>query len=197
MPEPIMLSALEHYAFCPRQCALIHVEQVWDENLYTLRGQINHKRADEPGDSRRSELGIERAMPLWSEKLGLVGKADVVEFRDGIPYPVEYKSGHRREGVAEKIQLCAQALCLEEMLGVSVAKGALYWHGSRSRDEVVFDAELRNLTGETARLTAEMIHGHIVPEASFDERCTHCSLKFSCMPQLHQAITEYTDDTTA
>jgi CRISPR-associated exonuclease Cas4 len=180
--EPVMISALEHYSYCPRQCALIHVGQVWDENLYTLRGRDLHRRADEAGGEKRGNVRIERALPIWSERLGLVGRADVVEFVDSIPCPVEYKSGHQRKGRHEELQLCAQALCLEEMFDVAVPKGVLYWHGSRDRREVVFTESLR---AEVARVTSTvraMLEQRCIPSPVNDKRCERCSLKESCLP---------------
>ena len=119
----VLLSMLEHYSYCPRQCALIHVEQTFDENLYTQRGRFLHERVDEPGGEREGEVRAERALSLWSERLGLIGKADLVEFYGETPYPVEFKSGKRRKWGHDDLQLCAQALCLEEMTGQPVPKG--------------------------------------------------------------------------
>lgn len=113
--DPIMISALEHYSYSPRQCALIHVEQTVDENLYTLRGRSVHKRVDQPKVEEQGGMRVERAPPLWSKALGLIGKADVVEFHEGTPCPVEYKHGPHREQEHDDLQICAQALCLEEM----------------------------------------------------------------------------------
>ena len=181
--EPVMVSALEHYSYCPRQCGLIHLEQIFDENLYTLRGHDLHRHADEAGGATLGAVRVERALPIWSEKLGLVGKADVVEFHAGIPYPVEYKLGSHRRGRHEELQLCAQALCLEEMFGVNVEKGALYWHGSRERREVVFSNELCRQVGEVAEAVRQMLESRIVPSPVNDKRCRDCSLKASCLPQ--------------
>src|SRR6266446_5838641 len=141
--ELVMISALEHYSYCPRQCALIHQEQTFDENLYTLRGRAVHKQVDEPEAVVEKGVRVERALPLWSNRLGLVGKADVVEFRGDTPYPVEYKHGPRREKEHDDLQLCAQAVCLEEMTGQNVPKGAIFHHSSRRRREVEFTSALR------------------------------------------------------
>src|ERR671921_686889 len=119
----VLISALEHYSYCPRQCALIHVERVFDENVFTLRGRRAHERADAPNTTGENGVRIERALPLWSDELGLNGRADVVEFpADGGIVPVEYKHGPRRERKHDDLQLCAQALCLEEMLGARVER---------------------------------------------------------------------------
>lgn len=180
--EPVMISALEHYSYCPRQCALIHVEQVWDENLYTLRGRDLHRHADEAGGESRGNVRIERALPIWSERLGLVGKADVVEFVDGIPCPVEYKSGHQRKGRHEELQLCAQALCLEEMFSVAVPQGALYWHGSRERREVSFADTMRAEVERVTIAVRQLLEQRHMPKPVNDKRCEGCSLKESCLP---------------
>jgi len=181
---PVMLSALEHYVYCPRQCALIHLEQTFDENIYTLRGQTVHENVDVPSGHELHEIRFERAMPLWSEKLNLTGKADMVEFHGDVPYPVEYKSGKRRKGSSEKIQLCAQALCLEEMLGVDVPEGALYWYGSRKRVAVLFDEALRRQTLDVIEKTRALLENGTVPPPVDDERCDNCSLRASCLPEL-------------
>lgn len=185
--EPIMLSALEHYAYCPRQCALIHVEQVWDENLYTMRGRDVHERVDEVSSHELAGVRYERALPVWCRRLNLVGKADLVEFHDGVPYPVEYKSGHRKRGNPETLQLCAQAICLEEMFGVPVPKGALYWHGSRERREVVVTDAMREQVVQTAAAVRELVEKRIVPPPVNDQRCEGCSLKESCLPEVVSA----------
>ena len=146
--NPVPVSALEHYAYCPRQCALIHVERVWDENLYTMQGRDVHDNVHDESSHEMGGVGCERSLPIWSCRLGLVGKADLVEFYADIPYPVEYKSGRQRKGNPEIIQLCAQALCLEEMFNVAVENGALYWYGSRERREIVFTDTMRRQVEE-------------------------------------------------
>ncbi len=180
--EPVMVSALEHFSYCPRQCALIHLENVWDENVYTMRGRGVHESVDEETSEVIDGVRCEKALPIWSKRLGLVGKADLVEFREGIPYPVEYKSGRRRRGIHETLQLCAQAVCLEEMFGVRIEKGALYWHGSRGRKEVIITAELRAQLDETLAAIRRMIEEWVVPPPVNDSRCEDCSLKESCLP---------------
>lgn len=180
--DPVMISALEHWSYCPRQCALIHLEQTFDENLYTLRGRAVHKRVDEPVVEEQSGMRIERALPLWSKAVGLIGKADVVEFHGETPYPVEYKHGPHREQEHDDLQLCAQALCLEEMTGRSVPRGAIYHHSSRKRREVECTPELRARVVEVTEAIRVMLQGKQLPPPVNDRRCTHCSLQESCMP---------------
>lgn len=180
----LMISALQHYAFCPRQCALIHIEQVWEENLYTLRGQRVHEKVNVPEHELIEGIRVERAMPLWSHQLGLTGIADVVEFlADGTPYPVEYKVGSKKAREADDIQLCAQALCLEEMLAVTVTRGAIFHHASRRRREVIFDDELRSHVLETISALRTLLSQTQLPPPVNDNRCRDCSLSEACMPR--------------
>jgi CRISPR-associated exonuclease Cas4 len=180
----VLISALEHYSYCPRQCALIHLEQTFDENIYTLQGHMLHERADEEVSELKGDVRIERAVPLWSRRLGLVGRADVVEFHDQVPFPVEYKASPRRKWGHDDLQLCAQALCLEEMTGQMVPRGAIYHHGSRRRREVIFDDELRRRVAEAVADIREMLATGVLPPAVNDARCKHCSLIDSCLPSV-------------
>ncbi|MDO8445422.1 MAG: CRISPR-associated protein Cas4 [Deltaproteobacteria bacterium] len=182
--DPIMISALEHYSYCPRQCALIHLERVWDENIYTMRGRDVHENVDAESSRMVESVKYERALPIWSRRLNLTGKADMVEFYDKVPYPVEYKSGRHRAGHHEVLQLLAQAVCLEEMLDVKVEKGAIYWHGSRERKEIVFSDSMRVHLEEVVAAVHQMIAGHTVPPPVNDKRCKDCSLKESCLPHV-------------
>lgn len=182
--DPVMISALEHWSYCTRQCALIHLDQTFDENLYTLRGRAVHARVDEPETEQQEGVRIERALPLWSKRLGLIGKADVVEFHGETPYPVEYKHGPRREHAHDDLQLCAQAMCLEEMTGKPVPRGAIFHHSSRRRREVIFDEALRSHVEEAATAIRAMLSGHVLPPPVNDNRCDHCSLRESCMPSV-------------
>lgn len=183
-PEPVMVSALEHYSYCPRQCALIHLEHVWDENVYTMRGRDTHERVDEASSRAEAGVRVERALPIWSKRLNLTGRADVVEFHGDTPYPVEYKSGKHRKGRHEALQLCAQAVCLEEMLGVKIEKGALYWHGSRERKEIALTAALKAQVCEIAEAVHKMVAENRIPPPVNDERCRDCSLREACMPDV-------------
>lgn len=185
--DPIPLSALQHWCYCPRQCALIHVEQVFAENLYTLRGRAVHRQVDQPGIETRAGLRVERALPVWSDCLGLIGKADVVEFEaDGTPYPVEYKHGNRDKAAwiaaCDDLQLAAQALCLEEMTGKAVPEGALFYAGSRRRRVVRVDAELRRRVEEAGGMVRALLSGGEVPPPANDKRCDKCSLRDICQP---------------
>jgi CRISPR-associated exonuclease Cas4 len=179
-----MISALEHWSYCPRQCVLIHIEQTFDENLYTLRGQAVHKRVDEPESEIVDGVRVERAVPLWSKRLGLIGRADVVEFHGEIPYPVEYKHGPRREKEHDDLQLCAQAICLEEMTEKPVPRGAIYHHSSRRRREVVFTPALRDRVADVVTQVRAMLVAKTLPPPVNDSRCRHCSLTEACMPSI-------------
>lgn len=182
--EPVMISALEHYSYCPRQCALIHIEQIFDENIYTLKGHMAHERVDQAMMRNEDDVRIERGLPLWSQRLGLTGKADVVEFHDTVPYPVEYKLGKQRKWQHEAIQVCAQALCLEEMTGCSVPKGAIYYCSSRVRREIVFDTQLRETVVQVAEEVRTILKRMVLPPAVNDQRCEKCSLVESCLPSI-------------
>ncbi|MBI4499030.1 MAG: CRISPR-associated protein Cas4 [Chloroflexi bacterium] len=179
--EEILISAIEHYSYCPRQCALIHVEQTFDENQFTIRGRQAHERVEQGDESVREGVRTVRDIPLWSARLGLRGKADLVEFRPEGPYPVEYKVG-RRHGPHADLQLCAQALCLEEMLGVGVPKGAIFSRAVRRRHEVRFDQKLRDQTEAAVHAIRRMILAQEVPPAPNDARCPNCSLINACLP---------------
>ena len=180
----VMISALEHWSYCPRQCALIHLEQTFDENIYTVRGHMLHERVDEEASELRGDVRIERAVPLWSRRLGLVGRADVVEFHGQVPFPIEYKVGPRRKWGHDDLQLCGQAICLEEMTGQHVLRGAIYHHGSRHRREVVFDEPLRQRVVEAVADIRQMMTTGTLPPAVNDARCRHCSLIESCLPSV-------------
>lgn len=182
--EYVMLSALQHFAFCPRQCALIHIEQAWAENIYTLRGLRVHEKVHQP-DKEIIEAGIrvERSLYLSSSQYGIRGIADVVEFDCGNnPYPVEYKSGSKKSRTADSIQLCAQALCLEEMLNRPVAKGAIFYYKSRRRKEIEFTTKLQSLTIKTIEQTRSLLNQTKLPPPVKDKRCEDCSLLQTCMP---------------
>lgn len=177
----VAISALEHYSYCPRQCALIHVDQTFDENVFTVRGRFAHERVDIESERARPGVRVSRGAPLWSERLGIRGKADVVELRPEGPFPVEYKVGRRRGRHAD-LQVCAQALCLEEMLGAAVPRGAVFYWQARRRFEVLFDDDLRADTETAIAAVREILRAQTLPNAPNDARCPNCSLIDACLP---------------
>jgi CRISPR-associated exonuclease Cas4 len=179
----VLISAIEHYSYCPRQCALIHVEQTYDENVYTVRGTLAHERVHAGVETCSGDIRIKRDVPLWSDHLRIRGKADLVEFRPESPYPVEYKVG-RHQGEHAALQLCAQALCLEEMLDVAVPRGAVYSHRTRRRHEIEIDAELRRQTIAVIEEIRALLRSQRLPPVLNDPRCRRCSLKDACLPHV-------------
>lgn len=191
MDDLIQLSALQHFAFCQRQCALIHNEQVWSESMLTAEGRLMHEHVHEEKRESRRDVRIEFGVPLRSLRLGLIGKADVVEFHrmeDGgwMPYPVEYKRGKPKRDDSDKVQLCAQALCLEEMLDVHISEGALFYGRTRHRLDVVFDEPLRRETEEITLKTRQIITSGETPPPEYAKRCKLCSLVEICLPKTVQ-----------
>ncbi len=212
--ELLPISALQHLVFCERQCALIHVERQWAENRLTVEGDLLHQRVHEDtGTERRGELRIVRGLTLQSFRLGLVGVADVVEFRRSeegdlsattvrLPrlvgrwraYPVEYKRGRPKSGRCDAVQVGAHAICLEEMMGGEVAEAALFYASLRRRTIVSVDAALRaNVESSSARLH-DLIRGGITPKARYEKKCDNCSLLGQCMPRVgtrRRSVREY------
>lgn len=187
--EPIAISALQHAVFCLRQAALIHVEQQWAENRLTAEGRVAHKTTSLPG--QRHVRGVRRVhtLPLSSPALGIAGVADIVEFHkqpDGErAYPIEIKRGQPKSHRADEVQLCAQALCLEEMTGRPVVAGALYYAQTRRRLEVPIDEDLRILTLSTIAAFRTVIDMGQTPPANYrPDRCRACSLQELCQPKL-------------
>jgi CRISPR-associated exonuclease Cas4 len=193
------LSALEHYQFCPRQCALIHLERQWADNRLTVEGHHLHERVHEQGGESRGDLRIARGVPLRSLRLGLSGIADVVEFHRAAeddpaavplpgargrwrPFPVEYKRGVQRHELSFEVQLCAQALCLEEMLNVAIPAGALFYGLSRRRQDVTLDAALRDATERAAAGLHALIAAGRTPPPDPGPKCKLCSLADLCLP---------------
>jgi CRISPR-associated exonuclease Cas4 len=187
--EPIAISALQHAVFCLRQAALIHIERLWAENRFTAEGQVLHMSVDEPGARRRRGVRRVTALPVASRRLGLAGTADVVEFyREGdgaeTPFPVEFKRGKPKAHRADEIQLCAQALCLEEMTGRAVPEGALFYGETRRRLTVALDADLRRLTEDAAAAMRRLIAERQTPPAVYKAgKCRVCSLIELCRPK--------------
>ena len=187
----VPLSALEHWSFCRRQCGLIHLEGLWAESVRTVEGKQLHEKVDLPGMEQRPGIRLARALTLKSERHALIGKADLVAFYDdpaypdtGRPFPVEYKRGARNTFRHAELQLCAQALCLEDMLGVSVPAGALYFGASHRRREVVFDELLRMETLTVTREILAMLRDGRTPPPEPGPKCEKCSLIDLCLPNL-------------
>lgn len=194
------ISALQHLMFCPRQWALIHLEGIWAENRLTAEGRRMHERADTNETEVRGDLRIARGLLLRSLRLGLTGRADAVEFHRAPPstpgavslpgvdglwcvFPIEYKRGKPKVGPEDRIQLCAQALCLEEMLGASISEGALYYGKTHRRMAVAFDQKLRRETEELASRLHAMHAAGITPVAAYGPKCEQCSLIGICKPK--------------
>ncbi len=210
----VPISALQHILFCERQCALIHIERVWSENRLTVEGQHLHEKVDEGGHETRRDIRYEYHVPLISFNHGLTGYADMIEFhlkRESgtsrwMPYPVEYKRGVAKENDVDRVQLCAQALCLEEMLDVHINEGALFYATPHRRTSVTIDEQLRNLTMTTAQRAHDLFLSKDIPVVQYSEKCRNCSLKEICMPPkskrstanayIQKIFTEVTKDET-
>jgi len=182
------LSGLQHLQFCARQYALIHVEQLWEGNRLTAEGRLMHERADSEQDEWRDGVRICRGMRIRSLRLGLAGRADIVEFHPvegGVmqPRPVEYKRGRPKNGPEDRIQLCAQALCLEEMLGLSIPEGDLYYGTQRRRQGIALDGPLRAATESLVTRMHSIFQGSVTPKAAYEPKCDNCSLLTVCMPR--------------
>lgn len=209
--ELLPISGLQHLMFCERQWGLIHIEQQWEENRLTMEGRVLHEKVDEAGPESRKDVRIARSLPLRSLRLGLVGRADVVEFRRieataeaeararnslyapavVLPgqrglwrvFPVEYKRGRPKADRVDEVQLCAQALCLEEMLRASIHSGALFYGQPRRRHEVTFLPNLRAQTEALADRMRDLFEAGVTPAAVFEKRCLNCSLIDQCLPK--------------
>lgn len=182
----IPLSALQHYAFCPRQCALIHNEQVWAENFLTAQGRALHERVDSGEPETRKGVRFERSVHVCAERLGVSGILDLVEHElaTGALKPVEYKRGRPKTEHCDEIQLCAQALCLEEMTGELVPEGALWYMQTRHREPVLFSPELRAETIAVIEQVRRLLASGETPLAVYGKHCKACSLLDKCQPQL-------------
>lgn len=211
-----MLSGIQHIAFCERQWALIHIEQCWQENVRTVEGQFLHKRVDDPFmDETRKNIRIVRSMPLVSYQLGLIGKADVVEFhkkadedywhtikipeKDGYwrVFPVEYKRGKPKKDDRDIVQLCAQAICIEEMMGVNIEYGELYYAQTRHRDRVLLNSEIRDRVFGLADKMQQYYSKAKTPPATKGKKCSLCSLVELCQPEItkkHRSVKNYIDN---
>lgn len=204
----IPISALQHFAFCERQCALIHIEKLWEENSFTAEGNIIHDKAHGGISEFKDGIWITRSIPLKSLYYGLCGYADVVDFLpceslekqcvelsglSGLwkPFPVEYKRGKAKKDMVDEIQLCAQVFCLEEMLGVKIDEGALFYGKTRHRLKVMLSADLRSKTSITISGVRKLLSGGVTPRAVYEKKCERCSLKNLCLPSLKQSKRSY------
>jgi CRISPR-associated exonuclease Cas4 len=186
----IQLSALQHYVFCRRQCALIHVEDVWNENVYTVRGGILHEKVDTDTYETRGALKTVRGLKIHSFEYGLAGRCDVVEFfkssdGSGRPevVPVEFKAGQPKQNISDEVQLCAQALCLEEMLDVPVRRGAFFYGKIRRRVQVEISDTLRQQTEEIIAAVHDIVDRKVIPQGKYEKKCGSCSLEDICQPK--------------
>ena len=181
--EPLPISALNHLLYCERRAALVHLEQVWAENQFTAEGNVLHETAHSGADETQRGMRITRALPLVSVIHAMSGEADVVEFhKNGTVVPVEYKRGKPKLHRADEVQLCAQALCLEEMLNVTISSGCLFYGETRRRTAVAFDEELRTVTIRAIGRLHELIASKVTPLAVREKKCDKCSLLEICMP---------------
>ena len=182
----IPISALQHYAFCPRQCALIHIERLWLENFLTAEGQILHQNVDSGLKQKRKLVRTEFAVEVRSDVLHLTGKLDALEIIGNTNpeyIPIEYKRGKPKIDNHDRIQLCAQALCLEEMLNINIQKGALWYWQTRHREWIEFTEPLRNETRIACQETYRLFQEQKTPKAIYDKKCKACSLIELCQPQ--------------
>lgn len=212
------ISALRHFAFCRRQCALIHIERTWVENRYTAEGRVMHERVHEKGTEKRKEVIISRGLHLRSLNYGIVGVSDVVEFHQiteelvqggkgesvgaklpgqqgsWLPFPVEYKRGQKKKDSCDEVQLCAQALCLEEMLQTQVPEGALFYGKNRRRHQVQFGSALREKTAQIVRDLHHLVASRNFVAQEKSAKCKYCSLRQVCLPEIsqrHQHVESY------
>ncbi|MCI8387286.1 MAG: CRISPR-associated protein Cas4 [Clostridiales bacterium] len=207
----LLISGLQHFSFCRRQWALIHIEAEWADNYFTVDGDIKHEMADDPYfTEKRGSVIISRAMPIRSDKFGIVGKCDVVEFhaspegvpiseRDGtwLPIPVEYKRGKSKEINADKLQLCAQAICLEEMLCCpTIPVGYLYYAEAKRREKVLLDEALRSEVEEMLVEMRSLYDRGYTPKVKTSAKCRSCSLCDICLPKLqkYRTVSDYTNN---
>lgn len=180
----VQLAAISQYLFCPRRFALMYVEGVFQANSYTEEGTNAHEHADCAGYEVRRDAHLLRALPLYSKKYGLVGKADIVERGNNYAVPIEYKLGKKREWDNDEAQLCAQALCLEEMFNCEVSEGFIYHVKSKQRRNVIIDQQLREMTIRAIDSIRKIIINKITPAGVLEKKCTGCSLHEICMPEV-------------
>lgn len=197
----LMISGIQHFCYCRRQWALIHIEQQWEENVHTVVGELMHKKAHDPYlTEKRNDILIARALPVCSQNLGISGECDVVEFHkkdEGVKlyghrgfyevYPIEYKKGRPKESEEDILQLAAQTMCLEEMFSTDILEGALFYGETRRREPVRITEELRRRVEETVKEMHQYLERKYTPQVKFSKRCNACSLKDICMPKIGKA----------
>jgi CRISPR-associated exonuclease Cas4 len=196
------IRGLQQFLYCKRRCALLFLEQLWADNFFTAKGIIMHEKVHDDKYERKKDFRIERDIYIKSYALGLIGKSDVVEFHKSggekvIPFPIEYKSGKAKTDDTDKVQLCAQALCLEEMLKTTISKGAIYYGKTRNRLDVEFDEALRNETISLSREFHAFIDGGITPKPEYSKKCDNCSFKDLCLPEVFdrkKSVKQYLKD---
>lgn len=183
----IMISALQHYIFCPRQCGLIHIDDVWQKNLFTVRGEILHEKVDSDSYETRGDVKTVRGLRIHSYKYGIVGRCDVVEFRQTSKgkeiFPVEFKAGQPKEDISDKVQLCAQVFCLEEMLNTQINKAAFFYGKIRRRNVIDIDLQLRTQTEDVINSVRKLISEKKIPIIEYSAKCRNCSLINVCQPK--------------
>ncbi len=178
----IPISALQHYSYCPRQFALIHIEEIYEENIFTIEGNIVHEKVDD-SNNYRSNKKCENSVPVWSDKLGIYGVVDILEYEGDKLYPVEYKRGKKKKRLANQVQVCAQVLCLEEMKEVDIDCAYIYYESSRRRKEIEIKSKIRTQTQTVIRKVKEMLEKRITPEPEYTSKCDNCSLNELCLPK--------------
>ncbi len=206
----LMLSGIQHFMFCPRQWALIHMEQQWDENRLTVEGELLHQRVDDPFTRQKNgDVITLRSVTIASKQLGLYGLTDAIELHPQEstentichslypgywkPYPIEYKRGHSKPDERDEVQLAAQVICLEEMYDIHLDKAALYYGETRHREEIIVDERLRKLTCQLAEEMHRVFQSGVVPKAEKKSHCKSCSIVDICMPQLSEcaSVSQY------
>lgn len=193
MDNSILISALQHYAFCPRQCAYIHIERLWEDNYLTAKGIQLHERVHSNEAEKRGDLKTERGVQVYSNQYGLTGQLDLLEIQSN-PFqltPVEYKRGKPKVSDCDRIQLCAQALCLEEMREISINRAALWYWKVRKREWIELDELLRSLTIDTINATHELLDGNTIPKAIYSKSCKACSFFDTCQPRKSDQSAKY------
>ena len=189
----IPISALQHYVICPRQCAYIHTESVWDSNYFTAKGDQLHERVHSETAETRGSIRFERGVQVYSDRIGVTGKLDLLEInlKSGNYTPIEYKRGKPKVSDCDRVQLCAQVLCLEEMCKIRIASAAIWYWQVRKRHLVEIDESLRSLTHESIEGTRRLLQSCVIPKAKYQQTCNACSLVERCKPRLKDTSVDF------